>query len=90
MNEVIVKGTKYQIIRLIGHGKGGYSYLAKNNEELVVIKKIHHEPCDYYHFGNKMEAELRDYQVLKNKILIPLMIDYDLEQEIIVKEYKGG
>lgn len=90
MNEVIVKGTKYQIIRLIGHGKGGYSYLAKNNEELVVIKKIHHEPCDYYHFGNKMEAELRDYQVLKNKILIPLMIDYDLEQEIIVKEYIDG
>lgn len=90
MNEVIVKGTKYQIIRLLGHGKGGYSYLAKNNEELVVIKKIHHEPCDYYHFGNKMEAELRDYQVLKNKILIPLMIDYDLEQEIIVKEYIDG
>lgn len=90
MNEVIVKGTKYKIIRLIGHGKGGYSYLAKNNEELVVIKKIHHEPCDYYHFGNKMEAELRDYQVLKNKILIPLMIDYDLEQEIIVKEYIDG
>lgn len=90
MNEVIIKGIKYQIIKLLGRGKGGYSYLAEHEEELVVIKKIHHEPCDYYHFGNKMESELHDYQVLKDKILIPLMIDYDLEQEIIVKKYIDG
>ena len=27
--------------------------------------QIHHEPCDYYSFGNKIEAECGDYQKLK-------------------------
>ena len=25
---------------------------------------IHHEPCEYYTFGNKIEAEYYDYQRL--------------------------
>ena len=31
----------------------------------VVLKQIHHEPCDYYQFGNKIEAELNDYKHLR-------------------------
>ena len=56
-----VNGTTYRILRLLGKGKGGYSYLAESDERQVVIKQIHHEPCDYYSFGNKIEAELHDF-----------------------------
>ena len=41
-------GTEYHIVRLLGKGKGGYSYLAQRNDAQVVLKQIHHEPCDYY------------------------------------------
>ena len=37
-----------------------------------------------------MEAELRDYERLKELVLMPKMIEYDLDQEIIIKEYIEG
>ena len=86
-----VNGTEYEIVRLLGHGKGGYSYLAKRGEDYVVLKQIHHEPCSYYSFGNKIEAERYDYERLKDAgIRIPKMIDMDIENERIVKEYIDG
>ena len=60
-----VCGKSYRILRLLGHGKGGYSYLAEGDGQQVVVKQIHHEPCDYYAFGNKIEAEQRDYERLQ-------------------------
>ena len=42
--EVTVNQKAYKLIKLLGHGKGGYSYLAKSNNELVVLKQIHPEP----------------------------------------------
>ena len=86
-----VCGKTYRIIRLLGHGKGGYSYLAERDGCRVVLKQIHHEPCDYYSFGNKIEAERRDYERLKKAgIRIPEMIALDTETERIVKEYIEG
>ena len=86
-----VCGKTYRMIRLLGKGKGGYSYLAEGDGGPVVLKQIHHEPCDYYSFGNKIEAELRDYQRLKDAgIRIPAMIAVDPETERIVKEYVEG
>ena len=86
-----VCGKSYGIIRLLGHGKGGYSYLAEGDGRQVVLKQIHHEPCDYYSFGNKIEAECRDYGRLKDAgIRIPEMIAVDPEAERIVKEYIAG
>lgn len=67
MNNMTMNGSltvneiPYRVLRLLGKGKGGYSYLAERNGQQVVVKQIHHEPCDYYAFGNKIEAELRDY-----------------------------
>ena len=92
MQQVTVNGKTYNLIKLLGKGKGGYSYLAENNSQLVVIKKIHHEPCVYYNFGDKMQAELlNDYQKLcQIGIPMPKLLDYDLEQEIIVKQYIDG
>ena len=86
-----VNGKAYRIACLLGKGKGGYSYLAENDGHLVVIKQIHHEPCDYYSFGNKIEAELRDYGRLQNAgIRIPKMHTVDIDAERIVKDYIAG
>ena len=88
---VQVCNLEYRIIRLLGHGKGGYSYLAERNGTHVVLKQIHHEPCDYYSFGNKIEAERRDYErLLEAGIRIPELSAIDEENERIVKEYIEG
>lgn len=86
-----LNGTEYNIRKLLGKGKGGYSYLANDGIKEYVLKQIHHEPCDYYQFGNKIEAELHDYEQLKKiGILMPELIDVDREQERILKEYIAG
>ena len=91
MKTITVNNIEYQIIKLLGKGKGGYSYLAQFNDNQVVVKQIHHEPCDYYTFGNKIEAERNDYERLKNAgIRIPEMLDIDSENERIVKDYIDG
>ena len=88
---VTVNNNSYIVIKLLGKGKGGYSYLAERDGRQFVLKQIHHEPCDYYTFGNKIEAERNDYQRLLNAgIRIPKMIDIDIENERIIKEYIEG
>ena len=89
--QLIVCGKPYRILRLLGHGKGGYSYLTEDDGQRVVVKQIHHEPCDYYVFGNKIEAEQRDYERLRAAgIRIPRMLAIDMDAECIVKEYIEG
>ena len=84
-------GKTYRIVRLLGHGKGGYSYLAECEGSPVVVEQIHHEPCDYYAFGDKIGAELRDYgRLLAAGIRIPRMLAHDIETEVIIKEYVKG
>ena len=73
-----VNNKLFRIIKLLGKGKGGYSYLATDGERKYVLKQIHHEPCEYYQFGNKIEAEIRDYERLKQlHIRMPQMYDVD-------------
>jgi len=84
-------GRDYRIIRLLGHGKGGYSYLVADGSELLVLKQIHHEPCSYYQFGDKMQSELNDYRKLKEiGIPMPVLLQADLEPERILKQYIPG
>ncbi|MDO4492110.1 MAG: hypothetical protein Q4B85_13695 [Lachnospiraceae bacterium] len=92
MQEVFsVNNTPYRIVRLLGKGKGGYSYLTEHNGQHYVLKQIHHEPCDYYQFGNKIQAEINDYRRLRDiGIRMPQMFDVDVEQERIIKEYIDG
>ena len=91
LDTITVNNIPYSVIRLLGKGKGGYSYLAQRNGRQYVVKQIHHEPCDYYTFGNKIEAEQNDYRRLTDaKIRIPKMLDIDIENERIVKEYIDG
>ena len=42
---MMVNGIEYKIVKLLGHGKGGYSYLAERDGNFYVLKQIHHEPC---------------------------------------------
>ena len=62
-----VNDTEYTVLRLLGKGKGGYSYLVTDGEREYVLKQIHHEPCEYYTFGDKLQSELRDYETLRAK-----------------------
>ena len=80
MTETIsVNGKDYEIERLLGKGKGGYSYLAKKDGREFVLKQIHHEPCSYYQFGNKIQSEIDDYKRLSSiGIKMPVMIDADI------------
>ena len=90
-NIMTVNKIEYTIIKLLGRGKGGYSYLAEKDGKQYVLKQIHHEPCDYYTFGNKIESEKNDYgRLVEAGIRIPKMLDIDIENERIIKEYIDG
>lgn len=91
IEQIQVNGREYPVLKLLGKGKGGYSYLALSGEEKVVVKQIHHEPCDYYQFGDKLAAELGDYRRLREVGLpLPELIDVDMQGERLVKEYIEG
>ena len=91
MKTLSVNGKDYEIVKLLGKGKGGYSYLAKRDGKEYVLKQIHHEPCSYYQFGNKIQSEIDDYKRLSNiGIKMPVMIEVDVENERILKEYIPG
>lgn len=86
-----VNGKDYHVIRLLGKGKGGYSYLVTDGIREYVLKQIHHEPCDYYQFGDKLASELRDYERLHAiGIPMPELFEVDEKQERILKAYIDG
>ena len=86
-----VNDSKYTVLRLLGKGKGGYSYLVTDGKEQYVLKQIHHEPCEYYTFGDKLQSELRDYETLRKLgIPMPQLLAVDHPQERILKEYIVG
>ena len=91
METMTVNGRTFQVVKLLGKGKGGYSYLVTEGIGEYVLKQIHHEPCDYYQFGDKLESERRDYQRLREiGIPMPRLLDVDAQQERILKEYIPG
>lgn len=91
MDTMNVHDKEYEIVKLLGKGKGGYSYLATDGTKPYVLKQIHHEPCDYYQFGNKIEAERNDYErLIQTGIRMPRMLELDEKQERILKEYIDG
>lgn len=91
MDSIAVNDRIYRVLSLLGKGKGGYSYLVTDGENEYVLKQIHHEPCSYYTFGDKLGSELRDYSRLREiGIPIPKLLDYDTANERILKEYIRG
>lgn len=86
-----INGKEFDVIRLLGKGKGGYSYLVTDGTNQYVLKQIHHEPCSYYTFGDKLASELRDYEQLRTiGIPMPVLLEVDTVQERILKEYIDG
>lgn len=81
-----------RIVRLLGKGKAGYSYLARLGDRDVVVKRMHDEPCAYYTFGdNKVRLELRAYEALRAAGLeVPRLLTADIEGGYLVKEYIDG
>ena len=80
------------MINLLGKGKSGYSYLvADDKENRYVLKQIHHEPCEYYQFGDKLDAEIYAYNTLRSVgINIPELFEADIQNERLLKEYIEG
>ena len=86
-----INEKEYEVKALLGKGKGGYSYLICDGEGQYVLKQIHHEPCDYYQFGDKLQSERDAYRWLKQiGIRMPELIEVDVERERILKEYIEG
>jgi tRNA A-37 threonylcarbamoyl transferase component Bud32 len=91
MEKMTLNDREFQVLRLLGKGKGGYSWLVCDDSGQYVLKQIHHEPCDYYTFGDKLGSELRDYETLRNLGLpLPELLDVDTEQERLLKTYIDG
>ena len=91
-DSLTVNQKPYRVLSLLGRGKGGYSYLvADDSGRQFVLKQIHHEPCEYYQFGDKLQSELRDYRRLREiGIPMPELLEADVEAERILKEYIDG
>ena len=91
MDTWYVNDRPFQPQRLLGKGKGGYSYLVTGGGQQYVLKQIHHEPCAYYQFGDKIQSEIRDYQRLRTiGIRMPELLAVDVARERVLKEYIEG
>lgn len=91
METMSVNKKTYRALRLLGKGKGAYSWLVSDGVQQFVLKQIHHEPCDYYTFGDKLAAERSDYaRLLALGIPMPRLLDIDEAQEQILKTYIEG
>lgn len=90
-NEITINEKTYKVERFLGKGKGGYSYLVTDGAGLFTAKLIHHEPCEYYSFGDKLAAELADYARIKAVgIRLPELIEVDRARERILKQFIDG
>jgi len=84
-------GKSYLVKKLIGKGKSAYSYLIINDFDRLVLKAIHDEPCPYYEFQDKLNAELAAYkQLVQIGINVPELIGVDEEKKWIIKDFIHG
>jgi TP53 regulating kinase and related kinases len=81
-----------RLLRLLGKGKSGYSYLAAMGDERVVLKQMHDEPCAYYTFGdNKVRLEVQAYDRLSRAGLsLPKLLTFDEQRGFLIKEFVDG
>ncbi len=80
------------IVRKLGKGKSGVSYLARYKGRTVVFKEMHDETVPYYSFTKpKIELELDAYEILRVRdIRIPELIHADKNENYLIKEFVDG
>ena len=77
MEKMTCNEREFTVVKLLGRGKGGYSYLVTDGNAQYVLKQIHHEPCDYYTFGDKLQSELNDYaRLCAAGVPVPELLEY--------------
>jgi TP53 regulating kinase and related kinases len=81
-----------KIIKSLGKGKSGYSYLAESEHKNLVLKVMHDEPVPYYSFEiDKVASESNAYELLKAlNIPVPEMYTASLKGNYLIKEYIPG
>lgn len=92
-NSITTKLGVLEIVKFLGKGKSGYSYLAQSDKLQYVVKLMHYEPCAYYSFGdaNKAALELSAYKKLQSAgVKIPQLLDVNIEKNFLIKEYIEG
>lgn len=81
----------YSIRALLGKGKSGLSYLVESERKRRVLKVMHHEPCPYYTFDDKVNSEVDAYERLRAlRVSVPTLYEFDLKREYLIKEYIEG
>lgn len=90
--QMICNEIPITVLRFLGKGKGGYSYLVQYGKQHMVLKKYHYEPCEVYIFeADKLETELRDYNKLVGLgIPVPNLVNVNHKEQYIIKEYIDG
>jgi len=79
-----------EILKHLGSGKSGDSYLILCDGTYYVYKKMHHKPFINGHTFT-IEDELNSYHILKQFSLnIPKLIYYDLKASYLIKSYIEG
>lgn len=91
-DKISFEGNMISVLRFLGKGKGGYSYLVQYKEHPAVLKKLHYEKCEVYNFGSdKLEAELWDYETLRKlQIPMPELFGFNRDEQYLLKEYIKG
>ena len=93
-NIATVNGERYEVLRLLGKGKGGYSFLVRSVAHPsmeYVIKQFHRDPRRHHLYEDTLQSEIRCYRRLRELgIRLPAMLDVDIDAQRILKEYIDG
>ncbi len=80
------------LLRRLGKGKSGHSFLAELRGRQVVFKRMHDEPCSFYTFkDDKVLLEVQAHATLSRLgIPMPPLIGFDQGQRFLLKAYIPG
>ncbi|MBN2001662.1 hypothetical protein JW935_29240 [candidate division KSB1 bacterium] len=83
---------KLTIVRKLGKGKSGISYLANGKDRNVVLKIMHDESNEYYNMpGDRIGAEISAHFRLRSLGMpIPELFCYNAKNQHLVKEFIDG
>ncbi len=80
------------LLRRLGKGKSGHSFLAELQGRQVVFKRMHDEPCSFYTFkDDKVLLEVQAHATLSRLgVPMPPLIGFDQGQHFLLKAYIPG